>query len=94
MCELKIDGLAVALTYEDGLLKTGATRGDGVRGEDVTQNIRTIRSVPLTVPVSASAGPPSRRFEARGEVYLPRSGFEPSQRRARTGGPAPLRQPS
>lgn len=76
VCELKIDGLAVALTYEDGLLKTGATRGDGVRGEDVTQNIRTIRSVPLTVPVSADADPPPRRFEARGEVYLPRSGFD------------------
>ena len=88
VCELKIDGLAVALTYEDGLLKTGATRGDGVRGEDVTQNIRTIRSVPLNVPVSASAGPPPRRFEARGEVYLPRSGFDRlNEERAREGLP-------
>ena len=88
VCELKIDGLAVALTYEDGLLKTGATRGDGVRGEDVTQNIRTIRSVPLNVPVSAFAGPPPRRFEARGEVYLPRSGFDRlNAERAREGLP-------
>lgn len=72
VCELKIDGLAVALTYENGLLKTGATRGDGVRGEDVTQNIRTIKSVPLSVNKERA---PSK-FEVRGEVYMTRSGFE------------------
>ena len=70
VCELKIDGLAVALTYEDGALVRGATRGDGLRGEDVTQNLRTIRSIPLSVPRDAP-----RRFEVRGEVYFPRSGF-------------------
>jgi DNA ligase (NAD+) len=69
-CEHKIDGLAVALTYVDGRLATGATRGDGFRGENITQNLRTIRSVPLSVPRDA---PP--RFEVRGEVYLPRAGF-------------------
>jgi len=68
--EHKIDGLAVALTYVDGYFVTGATRGDGVRGEDITQNLRTIRSIPLSV---SSDAPP--RFEVRGEVYLPRSGF-------------------
>jgi DNA ligase (NAD+) len=71
VCEPKIDGLAVALTYVDGSLFTGATRGDGYRGEDITQNLRTIRSIPLSVPKEA---PP--RFEVRGEVYLPKAGFK------------------
>jgi DNA ligase (NAD+) len=71
VCEPKIDGLAVALTYVDGLLTTGATRGDGYRGEDITRNLKTIRSIPLSVPKEA---PP--RFEVRGEVYLPRAGFK------------------
>ncbi len=70
VCEHKIDGLAVALTYGNGRLETGATRGDGFRGEDITQNLRTIHSVPLSVPKGA---PP--RFEVRGEVYLSRAGF-------------------
>jgi len=70
VCEHKIDGLAMALTYENGQLATGATRGDGIRGEDITQNIRTIRSIPLSVPKDAPA-----RFEVRGEVYLPKTGF-------------------
>jgi DNA ligase (NAD+) len=71
VCEPKIDGLAVALTYVDGLLVTGATRGDGYRGEDITQNLKTVRSIPLSVPKEA---PP--RFEVRGEVYLPKAGFK------------------
>jgi len=71
VCEPKIDGLAVALTYVDGLLATGATRGDGYRGENITQNLKTIRSIPLSVPKEA---PP--RFEVRGEVYLPKAGFK------------------
>jgi DNA ligase (NAD+) len=82
-CEHKIDGLAVALTYVDSLFTTGATRGDGVRGEDITQNLRTIRSVPLSVPKDA---PP--RFEVRGEVFLPKAGFEKLNReRAEEGLP-------
>ena len=68
--ELKIDGLSIALTYEDGRLVRGATRGDGMRGEDVTANVRTIRAVPL----SLRGGPPGR-LEVRGEVYLPRTSF-------------------
>jgi DNA ligase (NAD+) len=83
VCELKMDGLAVALTYTDGHLATGATRGDGYRGEDITQNLRTIKSIPLTVPKDAP-----RKFEVRGEVYLSRSGFEKlNKERAEEGQP-------
>ena len=63
--ELKIDGLAMSLIYENGRLVTGATRGDGVTGEDVTANIKTIRTIPLSVAEKQS-------FEVRGEVYMPR----------------------
>jgi len=69
--EPKIDGLAIALTYEDGRLVRGATRGDGLRGEDVTANVRTIKSVPLVLQ-DRSAAP---RLEVRGEIYFPRSAF-------------------
>jgi DNA ligase (NAD+) len=83
VCEPKIDGLAVALTYVDGLLVTGATRGDGYRGEDITQNLRTIRSIPLCVPKEATS-----RFEVRGEVYLPKAGFKKlNDERAKEGLP-------
>ena len=70
VAELKIDGLSIALTYEDGRLVRGATRGDGVRGEEVTANVRTIRAIPLAL----RDGPPGR-LEIRGEVYLPRAAF-------------------
>ncbi len=66
VCELKIDGLAVNLTYENGVFSQGATRGDGRVGEDVTQNLRTIK----TIPLSLLEGAPTR-LEVRGEVYLP-----------------------
>ncbi len=77
VCELKIDGLAIALTYEEGRLVRGATRGDGIRGEDATSNLRTIRSIPLAVTagMAVMGGALPRRFEVRGEVYLPRSAF-------------------
>jgi len=71
VAELKIDGLSIALTYEDGRLLRGATRGDGVRGEDVTPNVRTIRRVPLRLKE-----PVPGRVEVRGEVYLPKAHFE------------------
>ncbi len=71
VAELKIDGLSIALTYENGTLVRGATRGDGVRGEDVTFNVRTIRAIPLRL----SGGPPGP-IEVRGEVYYPRRVFE------------------
>ena len=87
VCEPKIDGLAIALTYEAGRLTRAATRGDGVRGEDVTLNVRTIKSVPLVLqgahphpsPLPGGEGvhawtlPP--RMEVRGEVYFPRDAF-------------------
>ena len=68
VAELKIDGLSIALRYEGGVLVRGATRGDGVRGEDVTDNVRTIRTIPLRIPGSET-------LEARGEVFYPRSAF-------------------
>ena len=71
-CELKIDGVAVALTYEDGVLTKGATRGDGRTGEDITANVRTVRSVPQRLDVK---GPPAY-LEVRGEIYLPVRAFE------------------
>ncbi|MCH8207371.1 MAG: NAD-dependent DNA ligase LigA, partial [Chloroflexi bacterium] len=71
VCELKYDGLAVALTYEDGVFVRGATRGNGVVGEDVTLNLRTVRSIPLRVLSRDAPG----RFEVRGEVFFPRSEF-------------------
>lgn len=70
VCEHKMDGLAVALTYVNGLLTTGATRGDGLRGENITQNLKTIKSIPLSV-----SGDIPPRFEVRGEVYMPKASF-------------------
>jgi len=70
VAELKIDGLSIALTYQDGRLVRGATRGDGTRGEDVTANVRTIRPIPLSLK-----GGPAGRLEVRGEVFLPRASF-------------------
>jgi DNA ligase (NAD+) len=75
VCELKIDGLAVALVYEQGRFTRGATRGDGVTGENVTANLRTVRAIPLSLP----DGVPSR-FEIRGEVYMTKDRFEQMNR--------------
>ncbi len=77
VCELKIDGLAIVLTYRDGVLVTGATRGDGTTGEDVTANLRTIKSVPLRL---LGDNPPAV-LEARGEVYMSDVAFEELNRR-------------
>lgn len=71
--ELKIDGVAVSLRYEDGALVLGATRGDGERGDDITANLRTIRSIPLRIIENE---PLLNNLEVRGEVYLPHDGFE------------------
>jgi DNA ligase (NAD+) len=72
VCELKIDGNAIALTYEDGILVRGATRGDGIAGEEITQNIKTIRTIPLRLKLD---NPPAR-VEVRGEAFLPLDVFE------------------
>src|SRR5438067_1128169 len=71
VAEMKIDGLSIALTYENGRLVRGATRGDGTRGEDVTHNVRTIRAIPLALKDG-----PEGSVEIRGEVYLSRAAFE------------------
>lgn len=68
VCELKIDGLAVSLTYEDGQFTQGSTRGDGTVGEDITSNLRTIRSIPLSIPEKAT-------IEVRGEAFMPKKSF-------------------
>ena len=70
-CELKFDGVSMSLTYENGVLARGVTRGDGVRGDDVTANIKTIKSIPLVI--KGKNVPPS--FEVRGEVFLPKNVF-------------------
>ena len=69
--EPKIDGAGVALVYENGVLVRGATRGDGVRGDDITSNLKTIRSIPLKL-----RGKALKNVEVRGEVYFPLSGFK------------------
>ena len=82
--EPKIDGIAVALTYADGVLVKGATRGDGVIGEDVTQNLRTIHEIPLRLRKSGRK--PPQLFEVRGEAYMSLAGFEAlNARRAAVG---------
>ena len=82
VCELKIDGSAIALTYENGILVRGATRGDGVTGEEITQNIKTIRTIPLKLNLD---NPPAR-VEVRGEAFLPLDVFEAiNQERTKLG---------
>ncbi|ELQ6215552.1 NAD-dependent DNA ligase LigA [Cronobacter dublinensis] len=82
-CELKLDGLAVSLLYENGLLVRAATRGDGTTGEDITLNVRTIRAIPLKLRGDNIPA----RLEVRGEVFLPQAGFEKINEEARrTGG--------
>jgi len=84
VCELKIDGLAINLTYQDGRFVQGATRGDGTTGEDVTANLRTIKSIPLSLRERVAG-----RLDARGEVYLPLRAFEATNReRTERGEPA------
>ena len=69
VCELKIDGLAIALTYENGVFVRGVTRGDGITGEDITQNLKTIKAIPLKLFEP-------KNLEVRGEIYMPKSSFE------------------
>jgi len=77
--EPKIDGLAVAVTYENGIFVRGATRGNGLVGEDVSLNLRTVKNVPLRIPLGDS--PPPARIEVRGEIYMPLDRFRDFNRR-------------
>ena len=81
--EPKFDGLTVVLHYEDGLFTQGATRGDGEYGEDITPNLRTVRSLPLRVPVNPDAGAAPVRLVVRGEAYVNKHDFEAFNRRRR-----------
>jgi len=87
-CELKFDGLAISLRYEQGLLIHAVTRGDGQTGEEVTQNIRTIKAIPLRLQ-----GTPPAVLEVRGEVYMSRPDFERYNSRQRAAGQATLLNP-
>ena len=69
VCELKIDGLAIALTYENGIFTRGVTRGDGITGEEITQNLKTIKAIPLKLKDNVS-------LDVRGEIYMPKTSFE------------------
>lgn len=82
VAEPKLDGIAVSLIYRSGVLQRAATRGDGMRGEDITANVRTIRAIPLRL----APGSWPDEFEVRGEIYMPRSGFERFNEQARQRG--------
>ncbi|MBV5191784.1 NAD-dependent DNA ligase LigA [Staphylococcus chromogenes] len=86
MCELKIDGLAVSLKYENGRLIQGLTRGDGTTGEDITENLKTIHAIPLTLKQPIS-------FEVRGEAYMPRKSFMKLNEEKEKKGEAPFANP-
>src|SRR6266446_3165162 len=87
VCELKLDGMSLALVYEDGHLVRGITRGDGTVGEDVTLNVRTVRSVPLSIPKEKlkKAGIPAD-FEVRGELLMPLAAFKKMNEERETKG--------
>jgi DNA ligase (NAD+) len=86
VCELKIDGLAVSLRYEDGVFAQGATRGDGSIGEDITSNLKTIRSIPLKISEKIS-------FEVRGEAFMPKGSFEALNKIKEEKGEEPFANP-
>lgn len=86
--EPKVDGVAVAVRYEDGQFSSGMTRGDGSVGDDISENIKTIRSLPIQLP-----GIPGRILEVRGEVFMPRSGFMKMNEKRRSAGDPPFANP-
>ncbi len=102
-CELKYDGLSISLTYEDGRLVRGVTRGDGVFGDDVTGNVKTIRSIPLVLPgweeqkrgidLFSDVRPIPRSFEIRGEILMPWKVFERLNQEREEAGEAPFANP-
>lgn len=88
VCELKFDGTAIGITYEDGQLVQAVTRGDGVMGDDVTRNVKTIKSLPLKVN-----GNYPQKFEIRGEIFMPHDGFEAFNRVRIQNGETPFANP-
>ncbi len=93
VCELKIDGSSISLTYEAGALVRAATRGDGVTGEDVTANMRTVRDVPLRLRDQGAAALATAPLEVRGEVYMPKKSFEALNAVAQAEGKAAFANP-
>src|SRR5699024_5692924 len=87
--EPKIDGLAVAVTYVDGRFDHGATRGDGFVGENITENLRTVRTIPLRLLTDS----PPPEVEFRGEIYMPKAGFEELNERILSEGGTPFMNP-
>src|SRR5436853_1857239 len=94
VCELKLDGMSLALIYEDGKLVRGITRGDGSIGEDVTLNVRTVRSIPLSIPKEKlkKAGIPAN-FEVRGELLMPLAAFKKMNEEREKQGLSPFANP-
>jgi DNA ligase (NAD+) len=90
VCELKIDGLAISLLYENGTFTRAATRGDGEQGDDVTQNVKTIRSIPLKIPSDKAN---FQNIEVRGEVYFQRNDLVPLNKERDENGEAPFANP-
>jgi len=91
--EPKIDGLSVVLHYHDGLFVQGATRGDGEVGEDITSNLRTIRSIPLKIPVADKGPKPPKTFVVRGEAFIPNKEFEKLNQMREEAGEAVYQNP-
>ncbi|MCW3077180.1 MAG: ligase, partial [Bacteroidetes bacterium] len=88
VCELKFDGLSIGMTYENGILKQAVTRGDGVQGDDVTANVKTIKSIPLKLKGSFP-----NEFEIRGEIFMPKKVFEQLNKEREEIGEVPLANP-
>ena len=89
VCELKIDGVSISLIYENGALVQAITRGDGIQGDDVTANVKTIQSVPLVL----EPGDYPDSFEVRGEIFMPRAGFDRMNRQREDEGEQPFANP-
>ncbi|GHB62546.1 DNA ligase [Psychrosphaera saromensis] len=92
-CEPKLDGLAVSILYEDGKLVRAATRGDGAVGENITENVKTIKSIPLSLIGSSDNGNYPQRVEIRGEVFLSLDGFHAFNQKAKENGTKPMVNP-
>src|SRR5574344_2101668 len=92
VCELKIDGLAIALTYENGYFTTGVTRGNGIIGENITQNLKTIKAIPLKF-LNTEKHSDIKNLEVRGEIYMPKTSFEKLNEENLRNGEKPFANP-